>query len=136
MVEAARRRLGDRARIELGDLNTYEPAAPVAATTCFNAIYYANDRRELFERVARFTEKKLVFDLNPRESDVAAIRKELRDTGWTSFETRPFLVPQSYALSRPAQALLEAAEHVRPLARALLRRRFTYVCAAWRTPSG
>ena len=71
MVAAARRRLGGRARVELADLNEYEPPQPVAATTCFRAIYYARDRLEFFRRVAGYTEKKLVFDLNPRQYDVA-----------------------------------------------------------------
>ena len=33
MVDAARARLGERAPVELGDLNVYTPPAPVAATT-------------------------------------------------------------------------------------------------------
>ena len=44
MVDAARRRLGDRAAVELGDLNDYDPGRTVAATTVFRAIYYAHDR--------------------------------------------------------------------------------------------
>jgi trans-aconitate methyltransferase len=63
MVRAARAR---GAQVELADLNDYEPPEPVAATTCFRAIYYARDRRAFFRRVAGYTEKKLVFDLNPR----------------------------------------------------------------------
>ena len=45
MVRAARAR---GARVELADLNDYEPPEPVAATTCFRAIYYARLRREFF----------------------------------------------------------------------------------------
>ncbi len=67
MVEAARRKLGGAATIEQGDLNLYEPPLPVAATTVFRAIYYARDRRAFFARVAGFTERKLIFDLNPRQ---------------------------------------------------------------------
>src|SRR5262249_29877019 len=43
MIDAARRRLRDRAVLALGDLNDYVPPAPVAATTLFRAIYYPRD---------------------------------------------------------------------------------------------
>ena len=59
MVEAARSRLGDRAAFEVGNLNDFVPVAPVAATTVFRAIYYADDRAAFFARVAGFTETKL-----------------------------------------------------------------------------
>ena len=37
MVEAARRRLGDRAEIHQADLNDFEPPGPVSVTTCFSS---------------------------------------------------------------------------------------------------
>ena len=46
MVSAANRR---GRNVVLGDLNDYEPPQPVAATTCFRAIYYADDRAAFFE---------------------------------------------------------------------------------------
>ena len=52
MVAEATRRLGSSARLEVGDLNTYEPPGPVAATTVFRAIYYARDRRAFLRRAA------------------------------------------------------------------------------------
>ena len=67
MAAEAQQRLGERAPIEPGDLNDYEPPARVDATTVFRAIYYARDRAAFFAHVAGFTEKKLVFDLNPRQ---------------------------------------------------------------------
>ncbi len=81
MVEAAQRRLGDRAPVELGDLNEYVPPARVAATTVFRAIYYAKDRRAFFGHVAAFTEKKLVFDLNPRQYRLDDVFGDLRAAG-------------------------------------------------------
>ena len=77
MIDAARRRLGDRATVGVGDLNAFVPGTPVAATTVFRAIYYAHDRAAFFARVARFTERKLVFDLNPRQYRVAEVVAEL-----------------------------------------------------------
>ena len=65
MVDAARRRVKDRAEIVLADLNDYRPP-PVACTTCFRAVYYARDRRA-FAQIVGYTERKLVFDLNPRQ---------------------------------------------------------------------
>jgi SAM-dependent methyltransferase len=129
MVEAARRRLGDR--VDHGDLNTYEPAGPVAATTVFRAIYYADDREAFFRRVAAFTRTKLVFDLNPRQFALETVRAELRRAGWDGLALRPFLIPQRHSPPRPLRPLLLAAERT-PLARLALRLRFTYVVSAFR----
>ena len=135
MVAAARARLSDRdnARVELGDLNDYVSPEPVAATTIFRAIYYARDRRELFRRVAGFTERKLVFDLNPRQYRVEDVAADLEAAGFDGLELRPFFAPQNVALPRPLGAALRAAERVGPLARAALRVRFSYLCAAYRS---
>jgi SAM-dependent methyltransferase len=132
MVEAARRRLGDAAAIAQGDLNLYEPPLPVAATTFFRAIYYARDRRAFFARAAGFTERKLVFDLNPRQYRVDDVVGELLGAGYVRVELRPFFVPQTRRLPRPAVAVLKAAERTGALARLALRARFTYVVAAVR----
>lgn len=135
MVEAARRRLGDRARVELGDLNDYRPPEPVAATACFRAIYYAHDRLAFFRHVAGYTERKLVFDLNPRQYELAAVRADLRAAGFDRLALRPFFAPQRFAPRAPLRALLQAAERSGPLARLALRFRFSYLCAAYRSPA-
>ena len=132
MVAAARARLGDRARVELGDLNEYAPHELVAATTIFRAIYYARDRRELFRRIAGFTERKLVFDLNPRQYRMEDVAADLEAAGFDGLELRPFFSPQNVALPRPVAGTLRAAEHLGPLARVALRFRFSYLCAAYR----
>jgi SAM-dependent methyltransferase len=129
MVEAARRRLGED--VHLGDLNNFRPGAPVAATTVFRAIYYVRDRLAFFRQAAEYTEKKLVFDLNPRQYRLDQVRADLRAAGFDRLELRPFLVPQRFALPGPLAAAFEAAERT-SLARLALRFRFTYVCAASR----
>jgi SAM-dependent methyltransferase len=135
MVEAARRRLGNHAQIELADLNEYEPPRPVAATTCFRAIYYARDRAALFRKAAGYTERKLVFDLNPRQYALEAVKRDLRAAGFLRIDLRPFFTPQRLALPRPIGAALRAAERAGPLARLALRHRFTLICAASRRES-
>ncbi len=132
MVEAARRRLAGRAPIELGDLNDYLPSDRVAATTCFRAIYYARDRRAFFAHVAGYTERKLVFDLNPRQYRLEDVRADLRAAGFDALALRPFFAPQRVAPPAPLRALLHAAERTGPLARLALRFRFSYLCAAYR----
>jgi SAM-dependent methyltransferase len=129
MVEAA---LSKRRAVVLGDLNDYEPPEPVAATTCFRAIYYARDRPAFFERVAGYTERKLVFDLNPRQYRVDDVRADLRTAGLDRLELHPFFSPQRVSLPRPATAALHALERSGPLARLLLAVRFSYLCAAYR----
>jgi SAM-dependent methyltransferase len=118
--------------VDLGDLNDYLPPEPVAATTCFRAIYYARDRRAFFAQVATYTEKKLVFDVNPRQYRLDDVRADLEAAGWRRLELRPFFSPQTRSLPQPAAALLRALEPAAPVARALLRFRFTYLCAAAR----
>ena len=132
MVDAARRRLGERATIGVGDLNAFVPERPVAATTVFRAIYYAHDRAAFFARAARFTERKLVFDLNPRQYPVDVVVAELEEAGFGRVVLRPFFVPQTQRLPGPAVALAKAAERTGPLARLALRARVTYLVAACR----
>jgi SAM-dependent methyltransferase len=131
MVAAATLRLTGRAELHTGDLNDFRPPNPVAATTCFRAIYYARDRLEFFRHVAGYTERKLVFDLNPRQYRLEDVTADLRAAGFSRLALRPFFVPQSRGLPAPLALLLRAAEDAKPVARALLRRRFTYVCAAF-----
>jgi SAM-dependent methyltransferase len=128
MVEAARRR---GVSAEVGDLNSYAPAAPVVATTLFRALYYAGDRRVFFRHAATYTERKLVFDLSPRRFDLAEVCDDLRAAGFGRIELRPFLVPQTRGLP---SGLLRALVALEPtaVARLALRVRFTYVVAAAR----
>ena len=77
-----------------------EPPEPVQATTIFRAIYYARDLRTLLERIAGYTEVKLVFDLNPRQFRLADIRPDLHAAGFDRLDVRPFFVPQTRALPR------------------------------------
>jgi len=132
MVSQASRRLGERAQVEIGDLNEYVPPSSVAATTVFRAIYYARDRRAFFSHVATFTEKKLVFDLNPRQYDPDEVVADLRAAGLGRVLLRPFFVPQTVAFPRLAMAAAKALERSGPLARMALRVRFTYLVAASR----
>lgn len=132
MVEAAMARLGARATMEPGDLNDYRPSVPVAATTVFRAIYYARDRRAFFEHVLGYTEKKLVFDLNPRQYRLDEVVADLHSAGFDSVALRPFFVPQTVSLPGPALTVAKALERSGPLARLALRARFTYLVAASR----
>jgi SAM-dependent methyltransferase len=116
----------------LGDLNDYEPPDPVAATTCFRAIYYADDRAAFFRRVAGYTERKFVFDLNPRQYRVEGVCADLRAAGFDRLELRPFFSPQRVSLPRPVASALYALERSGPLARLLLAVRFSYLCVAFR----
>jgi SAM-dependent methyltransferase len=129
MVAAARRHGRD---VVLGDLNEYEPPRPVTATTCFRAIYYARDRRAFFQRVAGYTQRKLVFDLNPRQYGVEDVRADLRHAGFEELSLRPFFSPQRFPLPPVIAPALHALERSGPLARLVLRYRFSFLCAAFR----
>jgi hypothetical protein len=109
------------------DLNDYVPPAPVQATAIFRAIYYARERESLLRKIAGYTESKLVFDLNPRQYALADVRHDLEAAGFDRIDTRPFFVPPTRALP-----MLKALEGSGPLARLLLRFRFTLIVAASR----
>jgi hypothetical protein len=117
------------------DLNEFEPDRPVAATSLFRALYYARDRRGFFRHIGDYSERKIVFDLNPRQYAVADVVADLRAAGLANVALRPFFVAQTRALPRLLGSTLVAAERSGPLARIALRHRFTYVVAAWRWPS-
>jgi hypothetical protein len=129
MVKAGK---GRGRNVVLGDLNDYEPPEAVAATTCFRAIYYADDRAAFFRRVAGYTERKFVFDLNPRQYGVEDVCSDLRAAGFDRLELRPFFSPQHVSLPRPVAGVFHALERSGPLARLLLAVRFSYLCAAFR----
>jgi SAM-dependent methyltransferase len=128
MVAAGRR--NGRELIQ-ADLNEYTPSEHVQATTIFRAIYYAHDRRALLERIAGYTEQKLVFDLNPRQYRVEDIRADVLAAGFDRLDIRPFFVPQTRGIS-----FLTWLERSGPVARLVLRYRFTYLCAASRSSAG
>ncbi len=128
MVDAARGRGRD---VVQADLNDYQPSERVQATLIFRAIYYARDRRELFEHIARYTDTKLVFDLNPRQYRLDDVRSDLAAAGFDRLAVRPFFVPQTRALPSPLAALLRGLERSGPPARLVLRFRFTLLCAAF-----
>jgi SAM-dependent methyltransferase len=139
MIDVAARRISpdsdpggteqQRVVFEVGDLATYEPPHPVAATTIFRSLHLVDDRVAFFRRLASFTERKLVFDLSPRRYSLAQVRVELAEAGYRGLVTRPFLVPQHARLPAAAAALLAAAERT-PVGRLAVRYRFTLVCAA------
>ena len=114
-----------------GDLNDYEPSEPVAVTTCFRAIYYANDRVAFFRHVAEYTERKFVFDLNPRQYRIEDVSADLLAAGFDQLELRPFFAPQRFSLPRSVASALYAVERSGPIARLLLTMRFSYLCAAF-----
>ena len=130
MVEAARARLASDAVVQ-DDLNEFVPSEPVDATTVFRAVYYARDHDAFFRRVASYTRRKFVFDLNPRQYDVADMTARLRAAGFERVERRPFFFPQRFGMHFPLDRLARAAERSGPLARVALRYRITYVVSAW-----
>lgn len=132
MIEVARARHGARARFELADMFSYRPPEPVAATVCFRSLYFAHDRVGFLRHVAGFTEKKVLFDVDPRRERLDALRADLRAAGFPHLAVRPFFVPQHRRLPPALAAGLAAAERIPPAARLLLRARFSVIAAGHR----
>jgi SAM-dependent methyltransferase len=126
MVEVARRAVGDRVRLGTFD---YEPPAAVAATTIFRSLYLVPDRRAFLARVRGYTERKLVFDFDPRAVDARGVVEDVLAAGWSRVDLRPFLVPQRVRLPRAVLAGLRLLEPLPP-SRALTRLRFPLLVTA------
>ena len=73
-----------------------------------------------------------MFDLNPRQYRLADVRADLEVAGFDRLATHPFFVPQTRA-PIPGLQLLERSG---PIAQAILRVRFTLICAAWSERTG
>ena len=130
MIEEARGRLGDRVPLDVARIDEYEPPGPVDLTICLRAFFYPEDRHAFFRRIAGYTRTKFVFDFEPRVYDRAEIERDLRVSGFTAIEFRPFFLPQRVAVPAPFRAALSALEHAGPLARAALHVRGIWFCAA------
>jgi trans-aconitate methyltransferase len=133
MVEAARRRLGGRGTVELGDFTTYRPSEPVGAAILLRVLYLVEDRVELLRRIGEYVETKIVFDAAASQVPLGRLDEEARRAGFDRFEMRPFLASMRYAPPRPVDLALRALERSGPLARMIVARRFRVVCAVYRT---
>jgi len=112
MVEAARRR---GRRVVAGKISTSSsPTRPCRRRRSSARIYYARDRRALLVRIAGYTEKKLVFDLNPRQYRLADVRADLSAAGFDRLELKPFFIPQTVAPKAALTRFLRVAERSRP----------------------
>jgi methyltransferase family protein len=130
MIEEARARLGETVPLEVSPMDEYEPPEPVDLTLCLRAFYYPPDRAAFLRRVASYTRVKLVFDFEPRVFDRETLVRELRENGFERVELRPFFLPQRVAAPAPIRAALLALERSGPFARAALRVRGIWFCAA------
>jgi SAM-dependent methyltransferase len=130
MIEEARARLGDTVSLEVARMDEYVPPEPVDLTLCLRAFYYPADRGVFLRRVAAYTRVKLVFDFDPRAQDRGAIVRDLHANGFDRVELRPFFLPQRAAPPAPLRAALLALEDAGPLARAALKVRGIWFCAA------
>jgi len=130
MIAEARRVHGELLSLEIAPMESYEPPEPVAATLVLNALYYPADRVAFLRHVAAYTQKKVVFDFNPRMHDAAEIERDLRLAGLQLAERRGYLVPQSFRLPRPLAAALRKLEPLDAAAALVLRVRGQWLYAA------
>ena len=95
------------------------------ATTIFRAIYYAHDRARSSRARRRLHGEEARLRPEPAPVRARRVRADLRAAGFDQFELRPFFV-RNAALPRRGRRCLLALERSGPLARLLLRARFTY----------
>jgi SAM-dependent methyltransferase len=130
MIEEARGRLAGRVPLDVARIDEFEPPAPVELTVCLRAFFYPPDRRAFFRRIAGYTSTKFVFDFDPRVYDRAEIEADVLAGGFERIWLRPFFLPQRVSVPAPVRAALTGLEHAGPVARAALRVRGIWFCAA------
>jgi hypothetical protein len=133
MCEAARRRVGDRGRIELGGFDDYEPPEPVDVTVILRAMYLVDNRVEVLRRIRGYTRTKIIFDIDARQVSPTRMAEEVRAAGFDGLEVRPFFESMRFVPSTPLRLALFALEHSGPVARVLARRRGRLFYAAFST---
>ena len=98
MVEAARSRLGDRAAVEVGDLNQYAPAGPSPARRS-SARSTTPRIAPRSSRASRASPSGSSSSTSTRASTrVADVVADLRAAGFRRVELRPFFIPQTRRL--------------------------------------
>jgi SAM-dependent methyltransferase len=126
MVEVANQVVLGRAAV--GDFG-YVPPAPVEATTIFRSLYLVPDRRAFLAHVRGYTQKKLVFDFDPRAYAAGDVLADVAAAGWRDVVVRPFLLPQRRHVPAPLASVLASLESL-PGARVLTRLRFPLLVSA------
>jgi len=132
MISQTRARLeraGATASCVVADINDYEPDAPYDAVLALMWTFFRYARRpdEVLRRLRAVTARKLLVDVNPRETSVDAAVAMVRDAGFDDVRWRPFLVPQRLAVPAPLRPALALAEVVPGVRRLPLRWRFAVV---------
>ena len=115
MVKAATRRLataGYAADFRIGD------AEEILLTRDYDCVlgmmwtffHYVADPLPTLHRLATRTRAKLLVDLNPRQTDLRAAIRMVREAGFERVVWRPFLVPQRFRVGRFGLAVLRSLE--------------------------
>ena len=129
MVENAAKRLADaglEARIDVADVEQLELTRDfdVVLGTMRELYFYIRNPRGLLGRLATRTRRKLLVDLNPRQTDLALALADMRATGLSGVSWRGFFVPTRFRLGAVPAAVLRMAETAPIIRSAILRWKF------------
>ncbi len=116
MVEQARRRLGERAVVDLGDLNDYVPPEPRGGDHGLPRDLLRPRPTTPSSRTSRRSRRRSSSSTSTRASTACEdVLDDLAAAGFAPVELRPFFVPQTVSPARPwLSAAAEALEAVRP----------------------
>jgi len=123
MVETAARKLataGYAADLRVGDV---EDVALDRDYDCvlgmmWTFFHYVGDPLPTLRRLALRTREKLLVDINPRQTNLSAAIRTVREAGFERVAWRPFLVPQRFRVGRFGLAVLRSLETA-PLVRSV-----------------
>lgn len=124
MVAMAERRLASAdlsARFLTVDVNGILLTEPVDAVVSYMGAFFTfvQDPLQLLQRIQPYIRKKIIVDLNPRgKVSLPTALDMLRAAGFRKVEWRPFFVPVTMKLPKPALRILGLCESV-PVLRGL-----------------
>lgn len=132
MIEVATERLaraGLVADLRIQDIETFRPTQDfdVVMGAMREFFSYVRDTRQVIQCLADHTRKKLLVDLNPRQTDLQKALDEIRAAGFDSVEWRGFFVPSRFRTRAAVGRLLRLAEVTPALRSVFLKWKFTVV---------
>lgn len=132
MIEATSQRLaaaGLEARLTVADVEEFQPDDDfdVVLGMMRDFYSYVRDTRQVIQRLAARTGRRLIVDLNPRQSDLRAALADVKASGFQLVSWRGFFVPTRHRTRPWSKAALGTAEATPLIRRLILSWKFSAV---------
>jgi SAM-dependent methyltransferase len=118
MVTVSRKKLlaaGLEAEFMVADVNEISLSKPVDALVSYMGTFFfhVSDPLTVLGRLRPFIRKKIILDMNPRQTDLRSAVNTLRHAGFRNVAWQPFFVPKEKKLSESTLKTLAVCESIR-----------------------